>query len=73
MSYEELLIYAEECIGTGTWHSLTELDQDILIEREVWNNSSDILQAYLLEKQTEELTKRPNLLKRYQRHKKKQS
>lgn len=72
MSFEELLVYAEECVGTGTWHSLTEVDQDILIEREVWNNPSEILQNYLIEKQTEELSKRPNMLKRYQRQKKKQ-
>jgi hypothetical protein len=72
MSFEELLTYAEECVGTGTWHSLTELDQDILVEREVWTNPSEILSAYLIEKQTQELSKRPGALKRFQRYKKKQ-
>jgi hypothetical protein len=72
MTFEELLVYAEECVGSGTWHSLTELDQDLLIEREVWTNPSEILTQYLEEKQTQELSKRPGALKRYQRYKKKQ-
>lgn len=72
MSFEELLAYAEECVGSGTWHSLTEMDQDILVEREVWLNPTEVLQAYLTEKQEQELSKRPNAFKRYQRYKKKQ-
>ena len=72
MSFEELLVFGEESIGTGTWNSLTEEDQDILIEREVWNNPIEIFEKYLEEKHTQELSKNPNQLKRYQRYKKKQ-
>lgn len=72
MSFEELLEFAEESVGSGTWHSLTEEDQDILVEREVWNNPIDILEKYSQEKFTQELSKNPNQLKRYQRYKKKQ-
>jgi hypothetical protein len=72
MTFDELLVIAEESVGSGTWHSLTEEDQDILVERAVWNNPREILENYFIEKQTEELSKRPSALKRYQRYKKKQ-